>query len=267
MTLPINQVAGPLWVGEGPYLGRLCHVIAFGRCNLHCPGCDVPQTWDEGRYDLDVTCPPATPEEIVDRLEGTPNLIMLTGGEPLLHQRRRDFVELLDMFGHIPVHVETNGTIPPTGPMLGRIAHFSVSLKLNALGGGDPQRRRIRALPIAVFNTLAMEGRAAFKFVCATAADVEEVSDYCRTYGIPRQWVWISPYTAGYAPMSELPITHRKIGGAVAAFGFNLTTRLQVVADFATLKPRRPVLAAQAPPARPVPDQSARMRIAEQRRP
>lgn len=245
MTLPVNQVAGPLWVSEGPYLGRVCHVITFGGCNLHCPGCDVPHTWDEDRYDLDRTCPPRTPDEIVARLEGTPRLVVLTGGEPMLHQRRRDFVELLDMLGHIPVHVETNGTIPPTGPMLGRIAHFSVSLKLSALGGGDPQRRRIRPLPIAVFNTLAMEGRAVFKFVCATAADVEEVSEYCQTYGIPPQWVWIMPYTPGYAPMAELPICHHKINDAVAAHGFNLTTRLQIIADFSTLQARRAGVAAR----------------------
>lgn len=259
MTLPVNRVAGPLWIGEGPYLGRVCHTIVFGRCNLHCPGCDVPHTWDTDLYDLDVTCPPLTAQEILARIEGTPRLVMLTGGEPMLHQRRKDFVELLDMLGHIPVHVETNGTIPPTGPMLGRIAHFSVSLKLNALGGGDPLRRRIRPLPIAVFNTLAMEGRAEFKFVCATAADVEEVSGYCRTYGIAHQWVWISPYTPGYAPMSELPIIHRRIGAAVAAHGFNLTTRLQVIADFPTLSARRR-------PELPTP-RAARMRVPEQARP
>lgn len=238
-TLPVREVFGPVWQGEGPYLGRRCHFVRLGHCNLHCPGCDTADTWDHTRFDLEQTCPPATVFEIMNRLWdcGPARMVVLSGGEPLMHQRKPAFGKLLECLSGVQVHVETNGTITPTPEAAAAVAHFTVSPKLSAMGGADPTRRRIRTGVLAAFTDLAHAGRASFKIVCASGADVEEAARFVSAHDIPPEHVWIMPYTdAGATDRAGRPAAladvHAAIGAATRDAGFNLTTRLHVLADY-----------------------------------
>ena len=51
-TLPLSEVFGPTFQGEGPHAGRRCAFVRLGGCNLSCEWCDTPYTWDATRYDL-----------------------------------------------------------------------------------------------------------------------------------------------------------------------------------------------------------------------
>ena len=90
--------------GEGPFAGCRAIFVRLAGCNLQCPMCDTEYT--EGRQAYSV---PMLLDEIRDLTYPIPNLIVLTGGEPL-RQPVAPFVEALLDAG-FRVQVETNGTI------------------------------------------------------------------------------------------------------------------------------------------------------------
>lgn len=224
-TLPVSEVFGPTFQGEGPHTGRAAAFVRLGRCNLSCSWCDTPWTWDTERYDVAAECPDTTVGDIVARVEHTgARLVVLTGGEPLMHQRRLAFTRLLDSL-LVPVHVETNGTIPPTDEIAGRVRHFTVSPKLGN-NHADPEHRRIRPAALARFTTLARSGRACFKFVVTSPDDLPEVDQLRRDHDIPRNAVWIMP--EGTTPDTILA-RHRDLADPILTYGFNTSTRLHTL--------------------------------------
>jgi organic radical activating enzyme len=228
-TLPLAEVFGPTWQGEGPHTGVPARFVRLGHCNLSCGAdggtmrCDTPQTWDHDRFNVGAECPDTTTREIVERAAAIPAAItVLTGGEPLLHHRRPAFAALLAHLATLgPVHVETNGTIPPAPEHDYVIAHYSVSPKLT--NTGDPHRRRIRRGALVDFND---RRSAIFKFVCANTADVDEVHDLVTDCGLDPDRVWIMPegITA-----DDVLATHRLIADDVLRLGYRTTTRLHTL--------------------------------------
>lgn len=209
--------------GEGPSLGRRAGFVRLGGCNLHCTWCDTPYTWNAQRFDLRAELNRTTVAEIVHRvLRGKPGLVVITGGEPLLHQRQPGWASLLRTLAAagVEIEVETNGTLAPTPVTAATVTRFNVSPKL--AHAGDPQAARIRP---AALQSLHGTGKAAFKFVCTTADDVTEVSGVTDRLGIPSGAVWVMPEgtTAGQVS-ARLP----SLAEAAIAAGFNLTTRLHV---------------------------------------
>ncbi|MQS38312.1 7-carboxy-7-deazaguanine synthase QueE [Streptomyces katsurahamanus] len=195
-TLPVQEIFGPVPQGEGPYTGRAAVFVRLGRCNLHCPPCDSKLTWDTSRYDLGATCPPRAAEDIVAAAvalgAGDHRLTVISGGEPLLWQRTRAWEMLLTALPG-KIHVESNGTISPTGLTRQRVAHFSVSPKTGAMGAADPAKRRIVPSVLADFARLAEQGRAIFKFVAGDLPEVEEIAELVRAHGLPQGRVWVMP--------------------------------------------------------------------------
>lgn len=215
--------------GEGPYCGRLCSFIRLGHCNLSCSWCDTRFSWDHTRYDVAKECPDRTWSDVVNEVVGhrTP-IVVVSGGEPLMHQRKPGFQLLLATLTCHPhnraVHVETNGTIAPNDVVNEYVAHVSVSPKL--ANSGDPAAKRIKSRAIEAFRDRAWARTACFKFVAATPADLHEVEDLVLEYGLPPESVWIMP--EGNDP--ELMIEHhRAIAEAVLAHGWNTTTRLHTL--------------------------------------
>ncbi|WP_309030778.1 7-carboxy-7-deazaguanine synthase QueE [Streptomyces alfalfae] len=222
-SLVIAEVFGPTVQGEGPSTGRRASFIRLGACNLHCTWCDTPYTWDARRFDLRAELTRTPVDEIASRaLAGDPGIVVITGGEPLLHQHRPGWAALLEALNDagVEVEVETNGTLAPTTETAGRVARFNVSPKL--AHSGDLERDRIK--PRAL-KALVETGRAIFKFVCATADDVDEVRHLADTHGLPARTVWVMPEGTDTAALDE----HLAVitDPAIAA-GFNLTTRLHV---------------------------------------
>ncbi|MFG2525631.1 7-carboxy-7-deazaguanine synthase QueE [Streptomyces sp. NPDC048527] len=209
--------------GEGPSLGRRAGFVRLGGCNLHCSWCDTPYTWNAERYDLRAELTRTTVAEIVQRvLRGNPELVVITGGEPLLHQKQPGWARLLSELkaAGVEVEAETNGTLAPTPTTTAGVTRFNVSPKLTH--AGDPEAARLRP---AALQSLHGTGKAAFKFVCTTARDVAEVAEVTHRLGIPPAAVWVMPEgtTAGQVS-TRLPV----LAEAAIAAGFNLTTRLHV---------------------------------------
>lgn len=222
-TLVVREVFGPTVQGEGPSTGRRCGFIRLGGCNLSCIWCDTPETWDASRFDLRATLNRRTVGEIVERaMEGLPDLVVITGGEPLLHQQQDGWNSLLVALtsGGAEVEVETNGTIAPTPFTASRVTRFNCSPKL--AHAGDPEAKRINGKALAA---LRWTGRVAFKLVCTGPADLEEVHRFVQDHNIPEHLVWIMPEGTS-AP--DLADSLQLLAEPAIAAGYNLTQRLHI---------------------------------------
>ncbi|WNI18828.1 7-carboxy-7-deazaguanine synthase QueE [Actinacidiphila sp. ITFR-21] len=213
--------------GEGPSAGQRCAFVRLGGCNLSCRWCDTPYTWDwTGVGDSGVAYDPRRElhplpwREVFGRLLAyRVPMVVVSGGEPLSQQSRLvPLVRALAGTGH-RIEIETNGTIAPRPELVGAV-RFNVSPKL--AHSGDPQARRL--VPGALAALAAAPGTA-FKFVCRTAADLDEVASIVERHGIGP--VWIMP--EGRVPQ-ELDRNLRALADEVVARGWNLTTRLHIAA-------------------------------------
>lgn len=221
-TLAINEVFGPTLQGEGPNLGRRAAFVRVARCNLSCSWCDAHFTWDWTRHDPATEVHTMAVADVHDQvLAMRCQLVVLTGGEPLLQQRGLTALASLLRGSGCEVEVETNGTRPPD-PRLSALVRYNVSPKL--ANSGLPWEQRIRPEVLRTFGQLP---GTALKFVVADPADLEEVGEVVAAAGIPAGMVWVMPegvtaerVLAGHAELADL----------VVDLGWNMTTRLHVLA-------------------------------------
>lgn len=218
--LVVSEVFGPTFQGEGPTTGRRAAFVRLGRCNLDCSWCDTPYTWDWDRFDPAVELSRRSVADIVGALDDMGvDRVVVTGGEPLLQQRR--LVPLLEAATERrwAVEVETNGTVAPTPELAALVERFNVSPKL--ANSGVPAAKAI--VPGAL-RALAASGKAAFKFVATTPADLDEIAAVVDAHGLAP--VFVMP--EGTTPDAVLA-GGRALADAVSARGWHLTTRLHVL--------------------------------------
>lgn len=218
--LVVAEVFGPTFQGEGPSTGRRAAFVRLGRCNLDCVWCDTPFTWDWDRFDPAAELRRATVLSVLADLEAmTPEIVVITGGEPMLQQRH--LVPLLE--GCVqrgwPVEIETNGTIVPQHGLLDRVHQWNVSPKL--ANSGVPLDKRIR--PDAL-DALVASRRAVFKFVVASEADLDEVAELVAAHAL--RPVWIMPEGTDPTVLLERA---RALAQPVLDRGWNLAGRLHVL--------------------------------------
>lgn len=218
--LPVSEVFGPTWQGEGPHTGLRTGFVRLGLCNLSCEWCDTPYTWDTSRYDLEKEAPSTPIPEVHERIRALGvDTVCLSGGEPLVHRN------LLEEF-LVPEwvwHAETNGTIPPPSYWVHHVEHTTVSPKINTR---DPRKKRIKPLALARWNLLAQEGRAAFKFVCSRPADLDTVAEVAYMVGIDPAHIWVMPEGT---TADQVLNTHRALAPYIEERGWNTTTRLHTL--------------------------------------
>jgi 7-cyano-7-deazaguanosine (preQ0) biosynthesis protein QueE len=218
--LRVAELFGPTLQGEGPSIGQRALFVRLSGCNLDCSWCDTPYTWDWTRFDQAEQSHTAPITQILDRvLAHDADLIVITGGEPLIQQRRLlPLVAALRSAGR-RVEVETNGTIAPTSELAGQVSGFNVSPKL--AGSGVAADQRIRSAALA---SLRDTGKATFKFVIAMPGDVEELAALQKEHRLAPIWVMPEGTTAervvdGLRALAEPALVH----------GWNLTPRLHVL--------------------------------------
>ena len=159
--------------------------MRLSRCQLSCAWCDTPYTWDRTRYDLGAESRRMTQAEVWHAVKAIDaGLVVITGGEPLLQQDR--LVWLADMCRATGrwTEIETNGAVVPTRGIAGANRRFNVSLKL--ANSGMPPASRLR--PEAI-RALASTGKAVWKFVVTSPADLDEITELQQRYGLHPVWV------------------------------------------------------------------------------
>lgn len=226
ITLPVSEQFGPTLQGEGPHAGRAVQFLRLGGCNLSCSWCDTPYTWDGKRYDLRAELTPTAAGEIAARLiPGIP--LVLSGGEPLLHQDRKGLQHVLDRARHrgCEVHVETNGTIAPVSQFRRRVDVFAVSPKMAHAG---THRGRQDAALHRDWAGLARKNPDVFlKVVVRDRRDVVETVRMADELGWPRAQVWVMPLGT---TTEELLARWPEIAAAAAESRINASQRLHVLA-------------------------------------
>ena len=213
----VSEVFGPTLQGEGPSIGRRCGFLRLGRCNLACTWCDTPYTWRWSDHDPEAELCEMGDAEILERLDAMRvEMVVISGGEPLLQQRELEpLVDTARRDRGWRVEVETAGTIAPTVA----VDQWNVSPKLGS--SGNPRDRRYKPDVLRAFNTT---GRAVFKFVVTSEADLDEVSSIVEDCGLDN--VWLMP--EGVDP-TALEQRLQWIAPAAIDRGWNVTTRLHVL--------------------------------------
>ncbi|MFG2918127.1 7-carboxy-7-deazaguanine synthase QueE [Kitasatospora sp. NPDC048298] len=211
----------PTFQGEGPSCGQPALFIRLSRCNLTCAQCDTKQTWDWSRFNPAEVSAWETVAELARWALSSPvELVVITGGEPLIQQRRLlPLVRELLAAGRV-IEFETNGTITPDPGLLVDGVRFNVSPKLGSFGADEG--RSIVPEALAVF---AASGRAAFKFVATGPDDLGRIADLVEEHRLAPVWVMPEGTTA-----EAVIATTRAIADQVAARRWNLTTRLHTLA-------------------------------------
>jgi 7-carboxy-7-deazaguanine synthase len=227
MSLPLSE-AFLSFQGEGPRAGRLSHFIRLGGCNLSCGfsggwKCDSGYTWDARNYDLREELTPRTPEDIADLVDPECDEVVITGGEPLMHQKNPDWATLLRTLSAKGkfICIETNGTITPSPETETFVQHYSISPKLSNTHHKPGQSPGLAPWP----NRL--KHRACLKFVVSSPALVKEAVATADSHGWPRWNVWMMPEGTDTARLQE---SFAAIAQEVIEQRVNVTHRLHVLA-------------------------------------
>lgn len=89
--------------GEGWWTGTSAFFIRLGGCDVGCPWCDQKESWNAKRH------PRESVGDLVDNARSAnPAIVVITGGEPLLHDLDPLTRELREK--GLRVHLETSGT-------------------------------------------------------------------------------------------------------------------------------------------------------------
>ncbi|WP_051812140.1 7-carboxy-7-deazaguanine synthase QueE [Kitasatospora sp. MBT63] len=216
--LLVRERFGPTFQGEGASTGQLTYFLRLWGCNLHCPRCDTPDTWDRARFDPANVAQHYTAEQLADWLTSQPGKhLVVTGGEPLMQQRA--LLPLLRLLPGYGIEIETNGTIAPLPEVVELVEAFNVSPKLASFAAPSDRRTSPKAL-----RALAGCGKARFKFVVSDVAELDEVGRLVAEFALTDTWV-MPEGTNSDAVIGGM----RKLADAVLERGWNLSTRLHVL--------------------------------------
>ena len=224
--IPVSEIFCSIQ-GEGRFAGTPSVFIRLKYCNLGCAWCDTRFTWDQGKIEEGELC---TAEQIADKsrqLLGKHNSesrdihIVITGGEPMLHQDRiPGLIDVLRTRGFEFFEIETNGMYLPSLEMLERISWWNCSPKLRN-NGLSPSINIVNE----ALQAIKASHKADFKFVVQLKSDIEEIiSDYVPLIG--NENIILMP--EGITPESQI----RKmewIMEACGKHGFRFSPRLQIL--------------------------------------
>lgn len=228
MSTPIQVVETFVSLqGEGPSAGEPAIFLRLANCNLNCVWCDTRHSWDWTAYDkaeeVDTVPFGELRDRILSLLPSQVHLLVLTGGEPLLHQAA--IVPLLrslrERRSNLRFEVETNGTIAPS-PSMREIVHlFVVSPKLR--NSAVSAKRRMKPAVLSEFART----NAVLKLVVDNAADIPEAAEVARIGGFTHDRVWVMPQTTS---ASDLGPSIANLAPAAIEAGFRVSARLHILA-------------------------------------
>ncbi len=225
--LPLSEVFLSVQ-GEGRFAGYPALFLRFKYCNLGCVWCDTRFTWDRNEIEAGELL---SPEQIVEQAKQitskadrqSDNLhVVLTGGEPMLHQARLVvLISHLKDAGYRFFEIETNGMFVPSQEIIDAIDWWNCSPKLSNCG-----------LPIETclvpeaIRAIAATNKADFKFVVSEDSDFEELEKYYLPH-INRGQVMLMP--EGYTQKRQLR-NSQWVMEECAKRGFRFSPRLHILA-------------------------------------
>lgn len=107
LTIPVLEIFGPTFQGEGRAIGQKTMFVRTGGCDYHCAWCDSDFTWNGSEKPNRMTA-----DEIIAELDrlGTYDYVTLSGGNPcLLGASMGELVTKLKACG-VTLGIETQGS-------------------------------------------------------------------------------------------------------------------------------------------------------------
>ncbi|MFD1564006.1 7-carboxy-7-deazaguanine synthase QueE [Haloarchaeobius amylolyticus] len=228
--LPINELFYSLQ-GEGTLAGVPSVFVRTSGCNLRCWFCDSYHTSWEPTHAWQSL------EEILAEIEAyDADHVVLTGGEPLLHD---DSVALLEALADRGYHttVETNGTIYRDAPIdlasiSPKLASSTPTPERDPQGEGEwEERHEADRIDLDVLARLVADYDCQLKFVVTDADDMPEIlellADLRATAESPIRDddVLLMPEGATRERLAE---TRSRVADLAMEYGFRYTPRLHV---------------------------------------
>jgi organic radical activating enzyme len=178
--------------GEGFSAGLPSVFVRVAECPLRCEWCDTKYTWDWDHYDRakeTIEFPlDAVLVRVLELAGDHIRNVVLTGGEPLLHQADlAALAEQLRLRG-FKIEIETSGVIEPTAELAAVVDQWNVSPKLET--SGNKKSARLRTGPLTRFAAMA---NATFKFVVCEERDLDEIESIAKTFALPRARIILMP--------------------------------------------------------------------------
>ena len=242
--LPINEIFGPTYSGEGADIGRPAIFLRIQSCPVQCPGCDTHYTWDgkEQGVRLNASDIGGHIARIREQFPGCG--IVVTGGEPLTFWNEETMHSILARFySECALTLETSGyhqtyfrdLSAPEQERLElffryfRIVHVSPKITPCLHGRYDNEKltQNIRYL-LQLAILMYPRTKFIYKFVVRDMADLESVRAFDNLHLLTNNSVpiYIMPYGTTDAEMLD---TSRTLLPWLAKYGYWITPRLQVL--------------------------------------
>jgi 7-carboxy-7-deazaguanine synthase len=209
--------------GEGVHAGTPSVFLRTYRCNLTCTWCDSKYTWlDQDKSKPGVDYKLMSANAVMEKVEGYGcKHVVLTGGEPLLHQRALAPILASLKRAGLFIEVETNGTITPSSGFLASVDCFNVSPKISNSLVDESVRTRPDSL-----RAFVRSQKAWFKFVVCDLNDLTEIEAMLSKFDIPRDKVILMPEGIDAATLLE---RSRWLVDVCEERGFRLSMRLHIL--------------------------------------
>jgi len=201
---PVNETFLS-WQGEGVHMGRKAFFIRLQGCPVKCSWCDSASTWHPQYVPKNIR--KASPDELAkEAAESKPDFVVLTGGEPCVH----DLVPLVNALKAVKlkVHLETCGAYEiPDGLDWVTVSPKWAKLPVaESLAKADEVKLIIEAADSAQKWTAAVGGAWLAKSVWlhpewsrrADSSILKAITDFVKANGAPYRagWQVHKPYMA-----------------------------------------------------------------------
>ncbi|QPV62072.1 7-carboxy-7-deazaguanine synthase QueE [Halosimplex litoreum] len=235
-ALPVNELFHSLQ-GEGKLAGVPSVFVRTSGCNLRCWFCDSYHTsWEPTHAWMGV-------DEVVDAVaerartdHGRADHVVVTGGEPMIHDEVVDLLERLDAAGYHTT-VETNGTVYRDAPIdlasvSPKLASSTPTAERDPKGDGEwADRHEDRRVDIEALARLVDAYETQLKFVVTDRDDVAEIERLVErvraaaTATVADSDVLLMPEGQTRERLDE---TRETVAELAAAYGYRYTPRLHV---------------------------------------
>jgi len=242
-ALPVNELFASLQ-GEGGLAGVPSTFVRTSGCNLRCWFCDSYHTsWEPTHAWMAV-------DEVVEEVRARdPNHVVLTGGEPAIHEESFELLRRLAADHHLTV--ETNGTVVPPEDTPIDLASISPKLAsstpsderppagVDGPGGADgavvtdgwTERHEANRIDLDALVTLVERYESQLKFVVTERDDMPEIVDLVERVRdaagvpIPDREVLLMPEGQ---TREQLASTRTTVAELAVEYGFRYTPRIHV---------------------------------------
>jgi 7-carboxy-7-deazaguanine synthase len=230
-ALPINELFYSLQ-GEGKLTGTPSVFVRTSGCNLRCWFCDSYHTsWEPTHATMSI-------DDIVEEIQSHDDAdhVVLTGGEPLIHD---EAVTLLERLADLGYHttVETNGTIHRDAPIdlasiSPKLASSTPTAEKDPQGAGEwADRHEDRRIDLDALGALVDDYDAQLKFVVTGPEDMPEieslladVSEVASSHILDSDVLLMPEGTT----RDELDARRNEVADLAMEYGYRYTSRLHV---------------------------------------